>query len=214
MKIITVCSHLEYTGALTNSATKNGWGLVKIKCEWKGFGTKIIETYNYLKEHPEITEFVFCDAFDVVCLGTPDEFKSKLWITDQMVVSCEKNLWPPSLQPFRHEYADFGHGFNYLNSGLYYAKAEVFIELFEYYKPFYEIDDQLWMNICFMLQGHDTQQKIRPDYGQSVFNSHSFISDGEYTYENNRVQIMGNEPCFIHFNGKTIDEKFNQFIKL
>lgn len=210
LKLITVCSHLEHTGVLTNTATKNGWSLAKIKCEWRGFGSKLIETYNYLKENPEIKEFVFADAFDVVCLGTPEEFKSKL-DGNTMLLSAEKNLWPPSLIPFKCKYANTEAGFSYINSGLYYSTTEEFFYLFEKYPPFYEIDDQLWFNLAYLME---EASPIQLDYCQSIFNSHSFISEGEYTYENNRVQIMGNEPCFIHFNGKTVDEKFNELIKL
>jgi len=214
LRVITVTNDISLAKTLLDSIRKHKWDGVAIVTEWKGFGTKLIATYEYLKSHPEVDRFIFCDAHDVVALAGPDEFESKLWITDQMVVSCEKNLWPPSMIPFRNEYADFGHGFNFPNSGLYYAKSEIFIQLFEYYPPFYEIDDQLWLNICFLLQGNEKHQKIRPDYGQSIFNSHSFIAAGEYTYDNNRVQIFGNEPCFIHLNGKTVDEKFNELIKL
>lgn len=210
LKLITVCSDLAPTDALTNSAVIRGWSLVKIKCEWKGFGTKIIETYNYLKNNPEVTEFVFCDAYDVICLGTPDEFKSKL-DGNTILLSAEKGLWPPTLHPFKCKYANTIGGFNFINSGLYYSTTEEFIYLFERYPPFYEIDDQYWLNMAYLME---EASAIQIDYVQSIFNCHSFIADGEYTYENNRVQILGNEPIFIHFNGRTVDEKFNELIKL
>lgn len=213
LKVITVTDHPEHAQTLLRSLEKHGWEYAVLETEWRGFGTKLIAVYEYLKTHPEVTEFIFCDAFDVVVLGGDTEFKDKLWGGDIMVVSCEKGLWPPSVKPFRNDYADFEHGFNFPNSGLYYAKSHVFIELFEYYPPFYEIDDQFWMNVCFLLQPK-LFGNIRLDYAQSLFNSHSFIGEGEYGYENNRVQINGEAPLWIHFNGKTVDEKFNELIKL
>lgn len=215
LKIITVCSDLSHTDVLTNTATKNGWDLVKIKCEWRGFGTKLIETYKYLKDNPEVTEFVFCDAYDVVVMGTPEEFLSKLGVKkDRIYCSAEKGLWPPILIPFRKEYR-ICCDFKYINSGLYYAPSKLFIEYFEKYPPFNEIDDQLWFNLCWLLLPKTIfASAIGIDFKQSVFNSHSFIAENEYTYENNRVQILGNQPIFIHFNGRSVDAKFNELIKL
>ena len=208
LKLITVCSHPEHAITLIESSTKNGWDLEVIKCEWKGFGTKLVETYKYLKEHPEVTEFVFCDAFDVVVLGSPEEFKSKVK-AENILLSTEKGLWPPSLLPFRSMYFEHEHGFNYINSGLYYCKSSAFIIMYEEFTPFEAIDDQLWMNLMWLLNDWVV---IDVDSKQSVFNNHSFIAEGEYTYNNGRVQIMGNEPVFIHCNAKTIDEKLNQML--
>jgi hypothetical protein len=54
------------------------------------------------------------------------------------------------------------------------------------------------------------------DTRQNIFNSHSFIAEGEYTYDHNtkRIEIMGNKPIFVHFNGSTKDEKFNQMLAI
>ena len=207
-KLITVTSHPEHAGKLIESAHKHGRDIVVVRADWKGFGTKLIETANYLKAHPEVTEFVFCDAFDVVVLGTPEEFKSKLPDTN-VLLSAEKGLWPPSLLPFKSKYFQHEHGFNYVNSGLYYMTSLVFKNLMDEFPPFNEIDDQLWLNLVWLL---NDWIPIEIDTKQRLFNSHSFISEGEYGYENGRVQIMGNEPIFIHSNGKNFDEKFNQML--
>lgn len=207
--IITVTNQLDRIEGLATSAHRNGWVLHCCHVEWKGFGTKLIATYEYLKEHPEIERFVFADAHDVIVLGTPDEFESKLARRD-VFLSCEKGLWPPTLIPFRSCYPDYEHGFNYINSGLYYMTSQRFIELYDLFPPFYEVDDQIWLNLVWLLQlkGHKY-----PDFDQSIFNSHSFISDVEYGYENGRVQILGNQPCFLHKNGGTIDEKLNKMLE-
>jgi|GEM_PF-6663550 len=207
IKVLTVCHDLKYAQPLIRSLVKHGWDYVAIETEWKGFGTKVIETYKYLKAHPEVTEFVFCDAFDVIVLGGEVEFKEKLSDVN-MLVSAERGLWPPILQPFRSVYCQYEHGFNFPNSGCYYAKSAYFISLFETYQPFYEIDDQFWVNVCFNLEKDD----IHLDYGQTIFNSHSFISDNEYGYSNNRIQILGNDPIFIHSNARTVDENLNNLL--
>lgn len=207
MNIITVCSHPEHTTSLVQSATKRGWNVHLIQVEWKGFGTKLIATYEYLKAHPEVTEFVFCDAYDVIVLGTPDEFANKVGDA-KMIVSAERGLWPPILQPFKSKYPLFLHGFNYINSGCYCAKSAYFISLCEKYMPFYEIDDQYWMNMYWLLD----RDAFKVDYYQAIFNSHSHMTEGEYGYDNGRVQILGNQSVFVHKNGRTIDEKLDEFI--
>lgn len=210
IKVITVSSQPELTIPLLDSLRKFGWNYAMLIVDWKGFGTKLISVYEYLKANPDVTEFIFCDAHDVIVLGTPNEFMDKIE-GDLIILSAEKKLWPPILTPFTCKYPRTDGGFNYINSGLYYSKTEEFIYLFEKYPPFFEIDDQFWLNMAYLMEKAGT---IQIDYTQSIFNSHSFIEDGEYTYENNRVQILGNEPLFIHFNGRTVDPKFNELIKL
>lgn len=217
IKLITVCSHSEHASTLIASANKQGWDLTVIELNpWKGFGGKLIETYNYLKSHPEVERFVFADAFDVVVLGTPYEFDGKLdGRRDKLVCSAERGLWPPTLIPFRHHYYTHVHGFNYINSGLYYCPSSHFKYLFEKYPPFYEIDDQIWLNMCWLLLDKSLYgASIVVDTEQELFNSHSFVGENEYGYENNRIQILGNQSLFVHFNGKSVDEKFNERIKI
>lgn len=206
--IITVTSHPEHATKLVESAERHGWAVHVVKCEWKGFGTKLIETYNFLKAHPEIEQFVFCDAFDVVVMGGVGEFDRKVDFPEMMLVSAEKNCWPErSLQSQYHK--SNGTYFNYVNSGLYYSPRQEFINIIESDMPNYTDDDQLYITKHFISK-EPTIMQI--DDFQEVFNSHSFIFDGEYTYNNGRVQIMGNEPIFIHSNGKTVDEKLNQML--
>lgn len=211
LKVITVTNNLDATKPLLDSLCKNHWDCVIIDMPWRGFGTKLIETYQYLKENPEVTEFVFCDAFDVICLGTPEEFLSKLIEPDKMLLSAEKGCWPPSMQQYEVYYEPIETGFfNYVNSGLYYSPAKIFIEIMERNMPQYESDDQEWMGLNFLF---NDEVEIRLDRNQVLFNSHSFIADGEYGYENNRIQILGNQPVFIHSNGRTVDEKLNAILK-
>jgi hypothetical protein len=216
IKLITVCSHPEHAGVLIRSAEKNVWDLVVIEVNpWKGFGTKLIETYNYLKANPEVDRFVFVDAFDVLILGTPDEFETKLGIlSDKFVCSAERGLWPPVLHPYRAKYFSHTHGFNYINSGCYYCPSDRFIGIMEKYPIPYDYDDQLWLNLAWLLlDKNHFEAPLFIDCSQQLFNSHSFISEGEYGYENGRVQILGNEPVFVHSNGRTVDTQLDELIK-
>lgn len=223
LKLITVTTDLQQTQPLIRSAQKNGWDIEVLQTVWQGFGTKLMEVYNYLVSNPDVTEFVFADAFDVVVLGTPEEFEKKRkpkFGDTPIVFSAEKGCWPvPDLS---EKYPPTESNFKYLNSGLYYCKVGCFLKIFLDAQPKYEDDDQLYFTTRHLsriyMEGHGPLPVniygSRLDHNQLLFNSHSFIDENEYTYDNGRVQVMGNEPIFIHFNGRTIDEKFNELIKI
>ncbi len=207
LKVITVTSHPHLAQPLINSLEKHGWDWTCLQVEWKGFGTKLIETYQYLKANPEVSEFVFVDAHDVVCLGTPQEFEEKLDGYSGMIFSAERGCWPdPNLEsqyPIKLK-----HGFNYLNSGVYYSRSDWFINYIERNFPEYHFDDQLYFTHMYL-----NSPDVLLDWSQEFFNSHSFIDEGEYTYDNGRVGINGNFPIFIHSNGKTVDPKLDEMLK-
>lgn len=215
LKVITVTTHVGETIPLLNSLEKHGWATeCLVVPEWKGFGTKLLTTYDFLKLNPEVTEFIFCDAFDVVALGGPDEFNRLLQFNysgADMVCSGERGLWPPTMEKYRPIYTKHEHGFNYINSGCYYAKSEAFIRLMDFSMPKHESDDQEWMNMAYLNAYIVLKQTI--DNAQILFNSHSFIEEGDYGYENNRIQINGKEPIFIHSNARTVDPKLDEMLK-
>ncbi|SRR6184192_996768 len=206
IKLITVTNRPDHATTLLRSAELHGWSTACIETEWRGFGTKLIETYNYLVSHTEVERFVFADAFDVVVMGTPEEFESKL-PECRMLASAERGLWPPTMEIYRDKYRHTEQGFDFINSGLYYAQSDSFIEIMESEPPFYESDDQEWMNMRY-LDGAD----IDIDNYQTVFNSHSHMHEGDYRY-NGRVEIMGNHPVFVHKNGRSEDHRLDELVR-
>lgn len=211
IKLLTVTNAPEHAEVLRRSAELHGWDFTCIEKPWLGFGTKLIETYNYLKEHPGVTEFIFCDAFDVVVFGSEEELNDKINQYTNLLLSTERGLWPPILQPFKEVYFEFEHGFNYINSGLYYAKSKYFLELLTKYPPSYEIDDQYFMNMIWILE-HE-QGYIDLNSEQTIFNSHSHILESDYGYVEGRIQVLGNSPVFVHKNGRTVDERLDELVK-
>lgn len=209
IKVITVTSDPTNQGVhnLIGSLTMFGWDFQVIPCIWQGFGTKIIKTYEYLKEHPEIEHFIFCDANDVVVLSDEAEFLSKVPYSELMLCSAEKNCWPK--KELADQYPETRSPFKYINSGLYYSHSLTFISLFETLPPKHSDDDQLWMTKNYL----NTFLGIHLDRFQNVFNSYSFIEDGEYEYKDGRLHIMGNTPIFIHGNGRTDMTKVLELLK-
>jgi len=205
MKLLTVATDISNNKLfdLISSADKFGWNLEVIVTEWKGFGTKLIEIYNHLKENPDITEFIFVDAYDVVALSSPQEDLEKIKDRTKMLISVEKNCWPKS--ELASQYPKTDSEWKYINSGSYYSPSKLFIDMIEANPPLYIDDDQLYLSLEWLKD----QSIALLDYDCEVFQAYSFIADDDFGYENKRLQNLKtkSQPVLIHANGKTDDTK-------
>jgi hypothetical protein len=205
MKLLTVATDVSNKKLydLMFSADRFGWNLEIIATEWKGFGTKLIETYNHLKKNPQITEFIFVDAYDVIALSSPQEVIEKIKDRTKMLISVEKNCWPNS--ELASQYPKTDSEWKYINSGSYYSPSKLFIDMIEDNPPLYVDDDQLWLTNRFLNNPND---KVL-DYDCEVFQAYSFIADDDFGYENKRLQNLKtkSQPVLIHSNGRTDNTK-------
>ena len=205
MKLLTVATDIanDKLFDLISSADKFGWNLEVIVTEWKGFGTKLIETYNHLQKNPHITEFIFVDAYDVVALSSPQEVLEKIKDRTKMLISVEKNCWPKS--ELASQYPKTNSEWKYINSGSYYSPSKLFIDMIESYPPLYIDDDQLYLTNEFL---NNPDDKVL-DYDCEVFQAYSFIADDDFGYENKRLQNLKtkSQPVLIHSNGRTDNTK-------
>ncbi len=203
IKVITVANDLKKANGLLKTLQIGCFEFVAIESEWRGFGSKIIETVKYLKEHPEIDDFIFADAYDVVCFGNKSEFELKLDSvkgTNHAIFSTEKNCWPDANFAFKYQQR-FGRNL-YLNSGLFWAESDFFIRMVEENMPPYNIDDQFYYTTQLL---YDRKGYITLDFEQTLFQSYSFIAENEYDYSGSRPKnnITGNFPILFHGNGRT-----------
>jgi len=201
--VITVSNDLNNLGLqrLVYSTKKFGWDIVVINTPWRGFGTKLIETYNYLKANPALESFVFADAHDVVALSGPGYFNEMLApFNDKFIVSCEKACWPES--SLADKYPKSKSEWKYVNSGTYYSPSSLFIKIFESSPPEYHNDDQLWLTNKFLSQPEDDIQLDTQCY---LFQCYSHIHDDDFSYENNKLYNLKTKtfPIFAHGNGRT-----------
>jgi|688.fasta_scaffold25419_11 hypothetical protein len=205
MKLLTVATDIanDKLFDLISSADKFGWNLEVIVTEWKGFGTKLIETYNHLQKNPHITEFIFVDAYDVIALSSPQEVLEKIKDRTKMLISVEKNCWPNS--ELASQYPKTNSEWKYINSGSYYSPSKLFIDMIESYPPLYIDDDQLYLTNEFL---NNPDDKVL-DYDCEVFQAYSFIADDDFGYENKRLQNLKtkSQPVLIHSNGRTDNTK-------
>ena len=210
--VITVADSLENPGLeqLATSTEKFGWNLVVINAPWRGFGTKLIETYNYLKTNPDLKNFVFVDAYDVVALSDPNEFSMFVdSFKDKMVVSCEKACWPDS--SLVELYPESNSEWKYINSGTYYAPSELFIEIFDSSPAKHYEDDQLWLTNRYLSA---FKNSIMLDDGCILFQCYSHIADDDFEYDYGRLKNLKTKtfPIFIHGNGRTDMSKIKELL--
>lgn len=209
--IITVTNNIKHPGLirLIESSERFGWEVYVIEADWKGFGTKLIETEYFLKQNPQIESFVFVDAHDVVVLGTPEEFNENLPFAPAIVVSCEKACWPVAELANAYPSNDVGD-WKYINSGLYYADSDSFINLFEISPPIYSDDDQEWFTRSYLRNDYH----IIRDFNCILFQSYSHIADDDFDYRDGRlINLKTNTaPIFIHGNGRTDMSKIDELL--
>lgn len=212
LKVITVTTNTIETEPLLESLRNNGWEYACLTVpQWLGFGTKLITTYNFLKEHEEIDAFIFCDAFDVVALGNIQEFENNLGRNkDKIILSAERNCWPDKSLERWYEPRTID-GWDFVNSGLYYAPRDKFIEMVERHMPTYDDDDQLYMSKMYLFEFDD----MLLDSNCMLFQSYSFINNGDFSYDNSRVKNLNTDtnPVFIHGNGRTDMTKVRELCK-
>ncbi len=223
IELITVFSDPIAIKPLMRSIERQNFPFTAIEVDWKGFGTKLLAVHDYLTNDVmgmALDGFFFCDANDVLVLGGIDEAVKKIrdnYGLDKIVCSSERGCWPDG-QLEKYYEPHYDHGFNFLNSGLYYANREKYLKLFEKDPPAFSSDDQLWLTHKYLFGDYG----IVLDNDQKVFNSHSFIRECEYKYieyrdeynrkSGGRIEILDNQPVFVHKNGRSVDEKLDNLI--
>ena len=197
MKAISVASREVETQILEKSLAKFGWDYKIIICEWKGFGTKIIELYKYLKTLEGHTHFVFTDAYDTCVMGSPDEIKIKDF--DGIILSAEKNCWPDVNLIGKYPIVD--NDWKFVNSGGIMGSIQTFIKIYESDIPNYDSDDQRWWTKQFL-----KHPNIHLDSDCEIFQSIAFANQTDFGWQYpNRIynNITHTFPIFIHGNAKT-----------
>lgn len=191
MKVISVVDQRSRAHQLERSLNHFGWEYEIIQAPWRGFATKLLETFNYLKNNPDVKEFVFLDGYDTFVLGAPDDC-----ILDyDSYISGEVNCWPDAHR------ADLIKGvgkFKYPNSGSYYMKSDLFFKLMNKTVVKADMDDQRIMTDWLLSDNLiiDTQRT----HFQTLCGATNEID--YILYKGKFVVDKGYKPIFIHGNGK------------
>lgn len=210
LKIITLTNQLNHPGFLKLKASLDhfGYDWHCIETEWKGFGTKIIETAKYLETiRNEYSHFIFVDAHDsfaiinkrLLDLQVPETYG---------LISAEKACYPDSNLTIN--YSCTSSEWKYVNSGNYFMPIWMFLEITKLFPIEYTDDDQRWLTRVYLSHRY----ALHLDYDCNIFQSMAFEADDDFTYKdsyivNNKTQGI---PAFLHFNGKTQNDKAYQIL--
>lgn len=203
IKVLTVATQeTEGLKSLRKSALNQGMDLTVLGLgeTWKGFGMKVILTYEYLKALQGYTHFIFVDAYDTIFLHPITDYEGGI------IFSCEKHKWPDADAP----YPESDKVWPYLNSGSYIAPIKEYLKLIEAFPINYADDDQRYFTNLY-LNGNS----IQLDTSCKIFQSYAFNTPEDFTLTHNSLinNITKTEPAVIHFNGKCSEAKIYAMIK-
>jgi len=210
LKVITLTNQLNHPGflKLKQSLDHFGYDWHCIETEWKGFGTKIIETAKYLETiRNEYSHFIFVDAHDSFVLESQKKLELKLPRTYGLI-SCEKAAYPDS--DLAINYPCINSPWKYVNSGHYFMPIWMFLEIVKLFPIQYEDDDQRWLTRVYLSHRY----ALHLDYDSSIFQSLAFKAPDDYNYSQKSIQNIKTNtiPCIFHLNGGTIDTDANNIL--
>lgn len=205
---ITTSSDEARLFQLKRSLDHYGWGYHFIIHEWKGFGDKIIETYNYLKANPDVTHFFYSDAWDTVVCGTMAEALNKVG-KRQFLFSAEKACYPHPDKADR--YPETKSTWKYLNGGGWYCSSELFCKMVEAVPLDSSVVDQVYFTDRFL----DGIYGIELDNNCAVFQTLAFSDDSEFELSDRlHNKATGTISLFIHGNGHTPMDKIYDMLPM
>lgn len=196
---------------LMRSLNHHGWGSHVIEHPWRGFGDKIIQTYNFLVAHPEIDKFVYSDAWDSFCLATPAEVLRKMkgyW--NNVIFSAECACYPHA--HLAEQYPNVKTPWKYLNGGSWICTNENFRKMVDRCATTVDENDQVYSTNLFL--NHNQDGLIKLDYSCALFQTTAFEAPEYFTLGKGRIlnNLTNQKPCFAHGNGHTPMEKIYQLI--
>jgi hypothetical protein len=195
VKVLTITNNLEKTKELCRSLIHFGWDFEVIYRPVEKLDNilKLHILKEYLEEN-NIDGFIFLDASDVFALDTPENTIPKL--KKENLISAEANCQNGALEDsFKDKHPKTDSVFKYVNSGMYYMKKDLFLELCKEGFDWAGYDDQGWLMKLTIDKGLNVDHKAEV-FLNMAFNNEFFIKGGEVhtTY--------GTKPAFIQGNGQ------------
>jgi hypothetical protein len=214
VKFITTASNQDHPGLqkLLRSLDQFGWDVVLLIAPWRGYASKFIETYNYLKSGAEKDTdlIVYSDSYDSLVLCSPEEVLQKYLdnFSPKVLYYAERACWPhgewESLYP-KVENTPYKH----LNGGGFIGTPKQYMDLVEIEFPEFtpQFNDQVHSTKLFLHQ--NDKANIALDNYCKIFQCFAHASPQDFRYEDGRVinNITREKPCFIHFNGHCVYER-------
>jgi hypothetical protein len=227
MILVTYATHNSgYLNALKESSKLNGYELIILgeNKKWEGFTQKFFDILLFLKTKSMNEIICFVDGFDVLTLGTKDEFINKFnsFNTDKVIFSASKDNFILQLIFGKINSNDSNFEYNRLCTGAYVGYCNKIIELFENICEIHKLkvddDDQKNISVCYV----NCKNCLQLDYNNSLFycvessngifeyinlffkkQPYMELNNNFYFIENNRLVLKKNnvKPIFIQGNG-------------
>ena len=186
---------------------------------WTGYVDKIFAMNEVLSCIPDDDLVCFIDAYDVLAWGGVEEIVAKFRAYNcQVLMSSELNCYPAEnraryteTDQYVSEYAmktPQSH-YRYLNSGGYLGTCRAIRRMLAWKSPDEMRDlcsrggDQNYFTEYYLAWAGDPDVGIRLDDQQAIFQSMYKVDLACFGFYGGRIlnQVMGQSPCFLHFNG-------------
>jgi hypothetical protein len=205
-KVLTVVDERSRAFQLERSLNHFGWDFEIIRADWRGFGTKLNQVKEYLV-NSDVEEFIFLDGYDTFCLNSYDNIKHH-FDGKNSLISTEVNCWPDAERNKYFLHNDEKYRWKFPNSGTYYMKTWLFLELMNLSNTPNDCDDQRIMTDWVL------NHNLNLDRNRDVFQTLCGILPSDFRIEESKVITeLNTTPCFIHGNGKAYIEQFYNLIR-
>lgn len=227
MILVTYATHNSgYLNALKKSSKTNGFELVILgeNKKWEGFMQRIFDIITFLQTQNPKEIICFVDGFDVLTLGTKEEFIHKFnsFNTDKVIFSASKDNYFLNIIYGNVNQTDSNYEYNRLCAGTYVGYCNKIIELFENICQLNKLnsdsDDQEKLSSCYvkckdcLLLDHDNSLFYCVESSSGIFEylnlilqKQPFMEDKNrfYMINENRLVLTKNniKPVFIQGNG-------------
>jgi len=224
IKFITTASDPNNPGwqTLEHSLHKHGWDYQLIVGEWRGYASKLLDLYDYLKSgaEDETDLIMYSDSYDSIMLARPEEVLEKWvnttdthlileggWIEKNILWYAERACWPYG--EWTHLYPDSPTPYKHLNGGGFIATPQQIINLIEINPvvPSAEFNDQAHNAKIFLTKNHIAN--IQLDYYCEIFQCMAHAGESDFSVVDGRLvnNITGTKPCAAHWNGHSIHDE-------
>jgi hypothetical protein len=234
IKFLTTASNPTNEGwlALERSLVKHGWDYQLIVVEWRGYASKLLDLYDYLKSgaEDETDLIIYSDSYDSIMLASPNEVlekfkkyylrrieglevesddKIKVAIENkppQILWYAERACWPYG--EWTYLYPDSPTPYKHLNGGGFIATPQQIINLIEINPvvPSVEFNDQVHNAKIFLTKNHIAN--IQLDYYCEIFQCMAHAGESDFSVVDGRVKnnITGTMPAILHCNGHSVND--------
>jgi hypothetical protein len=172
-----------------------------------GADAQVFRLWELMKPKQLADYALITDCRDVLFLANEEEILRKLdQFPSPVVMSTERNCWPPDPEIQNYFYGRDAHGYDYINAGMYIGKWDYVVTCLEHLLNKYRgqvpgADNSQGWWMWAKMRG---ELRFDLDYACEIFHSMTGGADRHLDdMGNGRVynRLTNSMPCSLHFNG-------------